>query len=357
MTIDAEIAIIGAGFAGAATAYFLHQAGLTDCVVLEAEDLPGSRASGLNAAMGRQIITDPEFRELAMQGMQFLRTPPAAFAEASLIDDRGSLLLFAKSDRAKAVHLASDSQRDGLTVETWDAARIHALIPFLRNVDTALFTPSDGLIDINTLISSFLRPIRHAQRLFTNAHVQGLHYANGRWTITTTAGDFRARAVVNAAGAWADTIAALAGAEPIPFQVRRRHLFVSAPTSLVDVAWPFTWDVSHNYYFRPESGGVMMSACDEDTVSADEAYCTAPEIDSLLLDKLTQYCPELATLPIAHHWAGARTFGPGDHILIKWDARAPQFFWVAGLGGHGATSAAGIGQRAAQQILATFSPR
>lgn len=355
MTINSEIVIIGAGFAGAATSYFLHQAGITDCVVLEAEDLPGVRASGLNAAMGRQIITDPEFRTLAMQGMQFLRTPPENFADAPLIDHGGSLLLFAKSDQAKALRLASDSQRDNLAVETWNAQRIHSLIPFLRNVDSALFTPSDGVIDINTLIYAFLRPIRHAKKLITNARVQRLAHDGNQWTITTTAGEFRARIVVNAAGAWADSIAALAGAEAIPFQIRRRHLFVSAPTSIVNATWPFVWDVSHNYYFRPESGGVMMSACDEDIVSAEEAYCAIPEIDSLLLDKLIQYCPELATLPIAHHWAGARTFAPRDQILIQWDTRAPQFFWVAGLGGHGATSAAGIGQRAAKEILATFS--
>jgi glycine/D-amino acid oxidase-like deaminating enzyme len=94
----------------------------------------------------------------------------------------------------------------------------------------------------------------------------------------------------------------------------------------------------------------MMSACDEDTVTADEAYHSAPSIEAQLLDKLTRFCPELATLPIAHHWAGARTFAPNDQIFLKWDTHAPQFYWIAGLGGHGVTAAAGVGQRAAGQL-------
>lgn len=350
-----DIAIIGAGFAGAATSYFLYQGGLTDGVVLEAEELPGTRASGLNAALGRQIITDPEFRGMAMTGMQFLRHPPFGFSDNPLVDSRGSLLLFSATDRDKGAQLAEASRRDGLQVAQWTAEQLHHRYPFVKDVDSALLTPSDGLIDIHTLLYAYLRPAQHAGRVVTNARVQKLTHDGDMWTITTTAGEFRARVVVNAAGAWAGAIAQMAGAEDIPLQVRRRHLFVSAPTPQLDTATPFIWDVSHGYYFRPESGGIMFSACDEAITSPDDAYREAPEVQSLLLTKLQRYCPAFANLPIAHYWAGARTFAPQDRLLVRWDSKAPAFFWIAGLGGHGATCSAAIGQRAARLIASVSS--
>lgn len=350
MVQTTKIAVIGAGFAGAATAYFLHQAGLTDCVILEAADLPGTRASGLNAALGRQVIGDPTFRAMAMAGMQFLRTPPSGFSDSALIDDRGSLLLFSAEERAKAEQLAASSQQDGLPVSLWDAKKLQQQFPDLREVATALHSPSDGLIDIHALLYGFLQPLRRRHQLMTNARVTAITRTDKHWRITTSAGTWDAAIIVNAAGAWAGPIAQLAGAEAIPLEVRRRHLFITAPTDRINSNAPFVWDVSHGYYFRPESGGIMFSACDETITTPEAAFQTALDVHAVLFDKLQHYCPHFADLPIARTWAGARTFAPHDQLVLKWDTRAPQFFWVAGLGGHGATSAAGIGQHAANLI-------
>lgn len=347
---SSKIVIVGAGFAGAATSYFLHQAGITDHLILEAEDMPGTRASGLNAALGRQIIADPEFRHMAMAGMQFLRHPPAGFSETSLVDSRGSILLFSEEDRNKGTQLTEITRHDGLHLAQWTSDQLHHRYPFLKEIDTALITPTDGLIDIHTLLYSYLRPARHNEKLITNARVTHIERQNNDWMISTTAGEFKTEMVVNAAGAWAGLIAQLAGAEDIPLQVRRRHLFVSAPTNRLDPKTPFIWDVSHGYYFRPESGGIMFSACDETITAPDEAYREAPEAPSFLLTKLQRYCPVFADLPIARYWAGGRTFAPNDQLLARWDTQIPAFFWVAGLGGHGATCSAEIGQQTAQAI-------
>lgn len=346
-----EIAVIGAGFAGAATAYFLHRAGVTDCVILEAADLPGSRASGLNAAMGRQVIADPVWRRLAREGMQFLRHPPGGFSDVPLIDNRGSLLIFSPDDLGRARDLAEAARQDGIHTELWNSEQVARYLPIVRGAGAALFTPDDGLIDIHALLYGFLQPARAAQQLICNACVTQLHFSNDSWTIATTAGEFRARILVNAAGAWGDPVARLAGAEVLDLQVRRRHLFVSAATSAVSRNAPFVWDLSRNYYFRPESGGVMLSACDEDMTSPDQAFETAPEVRNLLTHKLAEFCPVLSDLPILHTWAGGRTFAPHGEPITRWDRQVPQFFWVAGLGGHGATSAAAIGQEAARLIL------
>ncbi len=350
-----KVLIIGAGFAGAATSYFLHQAGLRDHVIVESEEFPGTRASGLNAALGRQIIANPEFRRLAMEGMAFLRHPPSGFADTPLVDSRGSVLLFSKEDRDKADQLATLTRQDGLQVAQWTADQLRHKFPMVHDVDSALITPSDGLIDIHTLLYSYLHPARHIGQLVTNARVTQIQRARDHWVVTTTAGEWQAETIVNAAGAWAETIATMAGAEKIPFQIRRRHLFVTSPTTRLDPKTPFVWDVSHGYYFRPESGGIMMSACDEMVTSADEAYRETTEVQSLLLSKLQRYCPSFADLPIAQYWAGARTFGPNDNIVLRWDSQSPAFLWAAGLGGHGATASAGIGRFVAD-LLITRNP-
>ncbi len=348
---SSKIIIIGAGFAGAATAYFLHRAGMTDYLVLEAEELPGMRASGLNAALGRQIIVNPAFRHMAMAGMDFLRRPPAGFSNSPLVDSRGSLLLFSAEDRDQGVQLALESRLDGLQVERWTIDQLQHRFSFFKDIDSALFTPSDGLMDIHGLLYAYLHPARHAGKLVTNARVIQIKRHNNRWTLSTTAGEFQTQVIVNAAGAWAKIIAELAGAEEIPLQVRRRHLFVSASTDRLDPNAPFIWDVSHGYYLRPESGGIMFSACDEEVTSPDEAYREEPEVQALLLTKLQRHCPKLADLPIAHYWAGARTFAPYEKLLTQWDSRVPGFFWVAGLGGHGATCSAEIGRIASNTLL------
>lgn len=347
---NSEILVIGAGFAGAATAYFLHQAGLIDCRVLDAAELPGTKSSGLNAAMGRQVIANPEFRALAREGMQFLRNPPPGFSDIPLADGRGSVLMFSSDDSPRATQLAMDSKDDGIATVLWDVQQLRDRFSFLRNVDSAIFTPGDGLIDIHALLYGFLQPLRARDQLDCNAPVEKIVFKNERWFVTTTAGNFSARIVVNAAGAWSDAIATLAGATPAALQIRRRHLFVSRPSPIVNKDWPFIWDLSHQYYFRPESGGVMLSACDETLTSADEAYVEDGAVTTMLLEKLTRHCPMLADIPISKTWAGARTFTADGKPLVRWDERVPQFLWVAGLGGHGATCAAAIGKRAAALI-------
>lgn len=286
--------------------------------------------------MGRQAIADPLFRKLAREGMQFLRNPPPDFSETPLIDNRGSLLFFSDDDEDKAKQLVQDSRCDDIEIE--------------QRSPTAIFTPSDGLIDIHALLYGFLKPVRTAHKLVCNAKVISLEYKNEHWMVTTRAGRFSARTIINAAGAWADQVAVLAGAAVANLQIRRRHLFVSAPSKTISRDAPFIWDLSRHYYYRPESGGVMMSPCDEDITSPEEAYSVSDAAVKLLHDKLNRYCPQLSGISIAKTWAGARTFTPTGGAFVCWDPIVPHFLWVAGLGGHGATCSAAIGQQAAALI-------
>jgi len=232
----------------------------------------------------------------------------------------------------------------------WDAEKLHTTYPLMRDVDCAIATATDGIIDIHSLLYAYLKPARAAQQLHTSTHITKLVQKNNHWEIHTTQGAWDAEIIVNAAGAWASHIAQLANTETVPLQVRRRHLFVTALTSRVPSDWPFIWDLSHNYYFRPESGSVMISVCDEDITTADDAFESSDAVYQLMEQKLSTFCPTLTDLPIAHRWAGARTFTEDSRPLVRWDAQAKNVLWVAGLGGHGATTSSSIGRIAAQKL-------
>jgi D-arginine dehydrogenase len=161
--------------------------------------------------------------------------------------------------------------------------------------------------------------------------------------------------LINAAGAWAGAVGRIADAAPIALRALRRHLFVTGPLSWVDKRWPFVWDVSHGFYFRPDSGGLLLCPCDEDEM----APCDTPTAESaveLLADKTRSYFPGFGDLPIMKSWAGLRTFTPDGRFVVGWDPQVTNFFWVAGLGGHGVTTSAAVGALAADVILAGGSP-
>ena len=130
----------------------------------------------------------------------------------------------------------------------------------------------------------------------------------------------------------------------------RRHLFVTEALDWVSADWPIVWDVSHEIYFRPESGGLLLSPCDE-SLQTPGLPVQDPAALELLADKAIQYLPKLADLPIRNSWCGLRTFAPDRRFVIGWDPQLEGFFWVAGMGGHGVTVSYSVGVLAASLIL------
>ena len=159
-----------------------------------------------------------------------------------------------------------------------------------------------------------------------------------------------AKTLVNASGAWANVVAKLAGARELPLKPCRRHLFVSPPLAWVDPSWPFVWDVTHDIYFRPEGEGLLLCACDQTELPPGD-----PPVDEsvkeMLAEKIEQFMPALSTVSINKGWAGFRTLTPDGRFVIGWDAKVENFFWVAGLGGHGMTTSAAVGELAANLLL------
>ena len=347
----AEVVIVGGGFAGAATAYALGEAGVGDVVLVEREAGFGYHASGRNAALGRQLVEDERFTDLTARGAAFLRDPPAEFSEARLWRPVGSLLL--ADDEGEVEAMCRRAERRGIACERMSMAAASARVPYLGGAPGAggIYVPGDGVIDVHALLMGFLRGARRrGVRLALGCEVVGVEREGERLRVFTERGAVLARCVVVAGGAWAAQVAALAGARDPGLVPIRRHLFVTEPIADLDPELPFVWHLgADEFYLRPEGSGLLLSACDEQA-SEPGAVATEPEALEELAEKLARVAPRLGSIGVARSWACQRTFAPDRRPVIGWDRDVPGLFWVAGLGGHGATSSYAIGAEAAAAI-------
>ncbi len=349
-----EYVIIGAGFAGAATAYHLSRRGVGDILLLEQEAIPGFHSSGRNAAMIRQCVPDVALLELTRDGSRFLRNLSQDWPEPVQFKRNGSLLLGSGEGWAKLQRDAELGRSLGVEMELWTPEQAKRHVPVLKEAefDGAAWCGTDGVLDIHALLSGYLKVASaKGARIRYGSAVQAIDRDGDGLTVVVNGESIRAKVVVNASGAWANEVAKLAGAASLPLRPCRRHLFVSPPLAWVDRSWPFVWDVTHDIYFRPEGEGLLLCACDQTELPpgdppVDEA------IKELLAEKIERYIPALSGVSISRGWAGLRTLSADGRFVIGWDAKVKGLFWVAGLGGHGVTTSSAVGALAADLLLA-----
>ena len=352
----AEVLIIGAGFAGASVAWHLAERGVTNVAVLEREDLPGMHASSQNASMMRQFEEDSVIADCAFKGAGFIMTPP--FQWSTIVEQVGSLILFSKERSQRIEKAMEEAKVRGLESRVISKKEAAARIPLLidADFDQAFWTTTDGVVDINRYLWSYIKDFKKKRvKLKSGQAVLGIRREdNGKFLVTTSEGYYLASKIVNATGAWAGEIGKMIGADDIPFQPFRRHLYHTTEMETVDPCWPFVWDVDRQYYFRPESGGLLLGPCDEEEASPG-LPSTSHLIREMLADKLGNYCPRLANVRIATEWAGLRTFSSDRRFVLGEDPKVPGFYWAAGLGGYGVTCSPEVGRLVAEAIIGNAS--
>ncbi len=349
-----DAVIIGGGFAGAATAWWLKHRGVDRIKVLEQEDMPGVHASGRNAGIARQGVPEPPTSLLAALGTFFLRHPPPGFCPTALLEPAGGFLLSTVADDPRLDEIQRNAMAAG--VHTYPASRPEVLdkVPSLTESPfrSALACPHDGLADIHALLTSYLAPVE----VETSAKVTGFQVDKHKITaVETSKGTLHAHWVVNAAGAWAGEVARLADASPLAITPRRRHLLHTGPLDGAGTPAPYVWCLHPAVYFRTESRGLLLSPCDEATWKPGSPPAD-PDASAWLAERLSSTFPHLANLPIARMWAGLRSFSDDGNFVIGRDPKVSNFLWVAGLGGHGMTTSAAVGELAAALLLGRVPP-
>ena len=343
--MKADIAIIGAGIAGAGIAAEL--APHASVLLIEAEAQPGYHSTGRSAAFWSESYGGPKVQPLTSASGGWLR-------------DRGFLaprraLHIAGAEGADALdRLCAAFAGSGVDMRRLDRAELQALVPGLKpGWDEAVLEPSCTDIDVAALHARFLKDARRAgARMLTDARVEAARREGGRWRLRTRAGEVEAGTIVNAAGAWADEVAALTGARTIGIQPYRRTIVQlrTEPAAAADL--PLVIDALGRFYFKPEAGGrLWLSPHDETPCAAGD--CAAEEYDvALAIDRFEQVV-DWRVERVEHSWAGLRSFAPDRLPVYGYDSEIEGLFWCAGQGGFGIQTAPAASKLAAALLLGT----
>lgn len=341
-----DIAIVGAGMAGASLAAEL--ASHASVVLLEAEAQPGYHATGRSAAFWTESYGGSLIQPLTTASGPFLR-------EHRLLSPRGALTIARSDQRLALDKFAMDLRDAGVRVDDLDRQALLQRIPGLReDWTTGALEPDCSDIDVAALHALYLKTARdHHAQILCNAELQRAERTSSGWRLGLASGQgLESDVLVDAAGAWADPVAQLAGVRPLGLVALRRTVaqLRTAPAPPTDL--PLVLDLGEAFYFKPEAGRLWLSPHDE----TPSAPCDAApeELDvALAIDRFGAVV-DWQIQRVEHRWAGLRTFAPDRLPVYGFDAACPGFFWFAGQGGFGIQTAPAAAQLAAGLLLGEY---
>ncbi|HEV7658565.1 MAG TPA: FAD-dependent oxidoreductase [Allosphingosinicella sp.] len=339
----ADFLIIGGGIAGLSAAARLARHG--KAIVVEAEDALGYHSSGRSVSFSHYGIGGEAVRALTAHSRPFFEQPPAGFSEVPVAKPFASLY-FAAGDELPALEsLAAAMAEFTDAIRPLDADGLTALCPVLETGPGAavrgLLDPTGLKLDADALLHGFARAVRALGSEIRLGHrIASIERRGEAWIVD---GSLSAPILVNAAGAWADTVASLAGVAPLGLQPKRRTIIAVDPPAGADIAaWPFAHSVAGDFYMLAEAGRLLVSPVDE--VADDPCDAQPDDYDiAFAADRLEHYtCVRVAR--IAHRWAGLRTFTADRVPTAGFAPGAPGFLWLAGQGGYGLQTAPAMAQ-------------
>ncbi|MFY7834864.1 MAG: NAD(P)/FAD-dependent oxidoreductase [Novosphingobium sp.] len=341
-TSDFDIAIIGAGMAGASLA--AECAPHARVLLVEAEDTPGYHTTGRSAAFWEKTYGGPGVFPLTMASGRALR-------EGGFLAPRGALHIGQAADREKVEAFVEMFGEVGATLKLFDRNDLLARVPGLRpEWVVGAWEAECADIDVAGLHQHYLAASKRTGTVLrVRARVECLEREGNFWRIAWADGEARAPIVANAAGAWADTLASLAGGRPLGIQPLRRTI-VQLRTKPAPVDnLPLTFGVNGDFYFKPQGGRLWLSPHDE---IPDVAGDAAPEeLDvAIAIDRFEQVV-DWKIEALERRWAGLRSFAPDRLPVYGYDPTVPGFFWFAGQGGFGIQTAPAAARLGAQLLL------
>ena len=333
----ADILIIGGGIAGISAAAAL--APHAKVTVLEAESALGTQASGRSAAMFLADYGNTVVQALNRASYETLKT---------VLTPRGMLLVGRGED---ATGFRAEFTGFGMAEISVEEAQARFPILDPASVKHAAFRDDVFDLDTDMLLQSYARKARkHGAEIVVNAQVDAIAKAGTGWEVRAGGTVYKAEMIVNAAGAWADAVAGMAGVTPLGIQPLRRSMArLPAPAGHDVRRWPFVISVGERWYAKPDTGCWLVSPADADPVEPHDAWAD----DMVLAEGLARY-EEMVTAPVTRlqtSWAGLRSFAPDHTLVVGPDRAEPSFFWLAGQGGYGFQTAPAASRLVADLVL------
>lgn len=343
--MDIDFLIIGGGVAGLSAAARISELG--SVVLLEAEASLGYHASGRSAALFEENYGKAATVALNRASRSYHET-----AHGSVLSPRGLLLV---SNTADETAFEADLTTMQLSEITTDEAL--GLLPILDRdaLYRAAYHADAWDIDTDLLLQNYAKDARrNGAEIRTKSTVTAIEQSGDGWHVTTGGAQISARHVINAAGAWADLVADMAGVAPLGITPLRRSMAqIPAPGGHDVSAWPMLFGPGESWYAKPQAGKLLVSPADEDPVAPQDAWAD----DMVLAEGLARY-EAYVSEPVTRvetSWAGLRSFAPDGNLVLGPDPDTPSFIWCAGQGGYGMQSSPGASQFLADQIAGRAS--
>lgn len=343
MTQRYDIAIVGAGMAGASLAAEL--AGHGSIAVIEAETSPGYHATGRSAAFWTESYGGPDVQPLTTASGPWLH-------DHGFLSARGALTIARAGQEDELERFAAGFAALGVRIEVLGRGLIEQRIPGLRSEWAyGALEPDCHDIDVAALHQYYLATARRGgAEVICSAQLAGVEQTGTGWRLCFADGrEIAAAVLVNAAGAWADPVADMAGVRPLGIKPYRRTVVQVRTAPAPSPELPLVLDLSEKFYFKPESGRLWLSPHDETPSPPCDA--AAEEIDvALAIDRLGKVV-DWQVERVEHRWAGLRSFAPDRLPVYGFDVRRENFFWFAGQGGFGIQTAPAAAKLAAGLVL------
>ena len=345
-----DVVVIGAGMAGASLAWAL--APHRRVLVAEWESQPGYHSTGRSAATLHSSYGNRTIRALTAASAPFYLDPPAGFSEHPLSRPR-AVLKVARADQMDA--LGQELERARWFVpqaERLNADACLAVVPSLRAdyVAGGILDPTMLDLDVAAILAGFLRGARARGAVVrSSAALEGVDRVAGCWEVATSEGTVRGATLVDAAGAWADEVAGLAGLAPLGIVPHRRTaITVAAPAGSDSGSWPMLEAVGETWYLKPDAGRLLCSPADETPSPPCDAQ--PEELDVAICAERIEQAFSFPIRRIESRWAGLRCFARDRALVAGFDPRAERFFWLAGQGGYGIQTAPALAALSAALI-------
>lgn len=364
-----DVIVVGAGIAGAATAFFLAERGV-DVGLVEMRH-PASGPTGRSSAVTHAFYLQSELSRLAIAGVETLRRLPDLTGEPPVHTECG-MMWACGADAAPAWRVAAERiTREGSRIEALAPDELARRAPgiSLDGIALALWEEAYGYGDPYGATQALVAGARQRGcRVHLNTRVERLAVSAGRVTGVETAeqGLLSAPRVVSAAGVWTKPLLAAAGFDP-PIHVERHVMAVLDGQGEARRHMPFAWcdDLLCNYA-RPDGDRVILcgvwagggtgirhqTIARPEVVADPDAYREETDEQECIdaLSFLLPRFPALAEFGIRPGYAGLYDMSPDDNPLIGPVPGVEGLYAVCGSSGHGFKLGAGVGEEVARLV-------